>query len=103
MNAKEYKCQWKRNFLAKHGYSHSKTWNEKNREKRRAQKMVENAIARGKMNRMPCEICGATEHVHAHHDDYSRPLDVMWLCAKHHKERHKELAAGVPVASAAVA
>jgi hypothetical protein len=85
------------------GFSHSKKWNSKNPEKRKAQKAVEYALKTGKLVKMPCERCGSTEHVHAHHDDYSRPLDVMWLCAKHHKERHKELAAGAPVASAAVA
>lgn len=39
----------------------------------------------------PCERCNSTLNVHAHHDDYSRPLDVIWLCPIHHKERHKEL------------
>jgi len=58
--------------------------------------MVENHLARGKLEKMPCERCGSSVNVHAHHDDYSRPLDVMWLCAKHHKERHKELRAGSP-------
>lgn len=85
------------------GYSHSKTWNQSNPEKRRAQKAVEAALLRGDLQRRPCERCGETKHVHAHHDDYSKPLDVMWLCAKHHKERHRELSAGAPVDVAATA
>lgn len=24
----------------------------------------------------------------AHHEDYARPLDVRWLCFKHHRETH---------------
>ena len=40
-------------------------------------------------NPEPCEVCGIPES-HAHHDDYSRPLDVRWLCEKHHKQLHKE-------------
>jgi len=27
----------------------------------------------------------------AHHDDYGQPLSVMWLCPRHHAERHKEI------------
>lgn len=35
-----------------------------------------------------CEVCGAPR-AHAHHDDYSLPLDVRWLCPIHHAEVHK--------------
>lgn len=69
-----------------------KPWDRKpeNRLKRQAHKIVGNALADGRLERQPCERCGA-EKVHAHHDDYSKPLDVMWLCPKHHRERHREL------------
>jgi ribosomal protein S27AE len=43
--------------------------------------------------KMPCERCGVETSL-KHHDDYERPLDVMWLCGKHHHERHKELGWG---------
>lgn len=56
--------------------------------KRRATVAVHNAIKRGKMQKKPCEVCGA-EKVEAHHDDYSKPLDVMWLCRKHHATLHR--------------
>ena len=48
---------------------------------------VQNAKARGRLLPAPCEICGEPE-TEAHHDDYSKPLDVRWLCRKHHKELH---------------
>ena len=38
-----------------------------------------------------CQRCPSTERVQAHHDDYSRLLDVMWLCPICHAARHKEL------------
>lgn len=47
-------------------------------------------IYRGKIQRMPCEVCGETKS-HAHHDDYSKPLQVKWLCPKHHKELHNAI------------
>jgi len=61
-------------------------------EKYSAHIAVSNALRDGKLHKRPCERCERTDHVHAHHDDYSKPLDVMWLCPVHHKERHKELA-----------
>lgn len=48
---------------------------------------VRRAIVAGRLERRACEVCG-TASVHAHHDDYSRPLDVRWLCPAHHAEVH---------------
>jgi hypothetical protein len=46
-------------------------------------------VNQGFLKRQPCEVCGTEEDVQAHHDDYSKPLDVRWLCRKHHREHHK--------------
>lgn len=54
-------------------------------EKRAARIAVGNAVRDGRLRRMPCEICGSLR-VQAHHDDYSKPLSVRWLCFKHHRE-----------------
>lgn len=48
-----------------------------------ARKLVSRALAAGRLERTPCEGCGATP-AQAHHDDYRRPLDVRWLCPKCH-------------------
>lgn len=56
-------------------------------ERKSAQSTVNNAIRDGKLERKPCEICGL-EPSEAHHDDYSKPFDVRWLCREHHRERH---------------
>ena len=53
----------------------------------RAHAAVRWAIKVGKLKRLPCEIC-ASEPSEAHHDDYSKPLDVRWLCRSHHAELH---------------
>ena len=71
-------------------YSDKKRWANKNKHKRNAHQKVKRAILNGNLFRMPCEICGVKE-TEAHHEDYSRPLHVTWLCKKHHNERHNEL------------
>jgi hypothetical protein len=55
-------------------------------DKYRARQMVGNAIRGGRLKRQPCETCGTTKRIQAHHDDYSKPLDVRWFCFKHHRE-----------------
>lgn len=55
--------------------------------KKRAHELVNKAIAAGKLQRGPCEVCGEVKAV-AHHDDYDHPLVIRWLCEPHHKEWH---------------
>ena len=43
----------------------------------------------------PCQICGRKATVVAHHEDYSQPLAVTWLCCSHHRLRHLELDPGL--------
>jgi ribosomal protein S27AE len=57
------------------------------REHHRARRKVRTAIASGRLAREACEVCGESK-VHAHHDDYSKPLEVRWLCPAHHYEHH---------------
>lgn len=56
-------------------------------ERKLAHYSVSNAVRDGRLKRLPCFICGA-EKTEAHHPDYSRPLDVVWLCTQHHKDTH---------------
>lgn len=48
---------------------------------------VQCAVLAGHLLRGPCEVCGSLR-VQAHHDNYEKPLEVRWLCAKHHMELH---------------
>lgn len=45
------------------------------------------AVRAGKLLKKPCEICGDLK-VQAHHEDYSKPLEVVWLCNTCHKSKH---------------
>lgn len=46
------------------------------------------------VGKTPCERCGAPSQA-KHHDDYSRPLAVTYLCQRCHVARHKELGWGL--------
>ncbi len=82
---------------------YNKKWREKNKDivkekekiirKRnkgeyRARDRFKYAVESGKIKRLPCEVCGDVKS-HGHHIDYSQPLNVRWLCHKHHKEAHR--------------
>lgn len=53
-----------------------------------ARRAVRHAIERGDLVRQPCEACQASK-AHGHHDDYSKPLEVRWLCSAHHLAHHR--------------
>jgi len=64
--------------------------------RKRCGHLVEKAIEKGILTRGPCEVCNTQEVmsdgrsiVQAHHDDYSKPLEVRWLCQQHHYEWHQ--------------
>ncbi|KKM65013.1 hypothetical protein LCGC14_1495510 [marine sediment metagenome] len=40
--------------------------------------------------RLPCEVCGNKDS-EAHHFNYEHPLNINWLCKKHHGEVHKQI------------
>jgi hypothetical protein len=62
----------------------------KNAKKTRASWAVRYLVRIGLLKRQSCEVCGAPR-AHGHHDDYSKPLDVKWLCPAHHAQRHMEM------------
>lgn len=48
-----------------------------------------NAIRDGKLIKQCCQQCQSSGPIHAHHEDYSKPLDVVWLCKTCHYTYHK--------------
>jgi len=73
--------------ISENNYHYKKIQCSRYPERIKARKMVGNQIRSGKLIRLPCEICGEHETT-AHHDDYSKPLDVKWLCRKCHRLVH---------------
>lgn len=74
-----------REMLAKR----SRDWQKNNPEKYAAHLIVKNAMNAGFLKRQPCLKCGNPKS-EAHHEDYTKPLDVTWLCDSHHVRRHNE-------------
>lgn len=56
--------------------------------KQHVRDITKKAIKEGIITIKPCEVCG--EKAQTHHPDYSQPLNVKWLCQKHHGEQHRK-------------
>jgi hypothetical protein len=74
---------------------HQRDYRARNRQKYLARSAVANALRDGRLMRGPCEQegRGCAGPVQAHHEDYSKPLEVRWLCREHHHEEHREAVA----------
>lgn len=67
-------------------------WNKKNKAKADTHRQVKHALSLGMVVKPDaCEICGRDTRLVAHHEDYSKPLDVIWLCGSCHNRIHKSL------------
>ena len=71
----------------------SKKYKENHPRKTKARSKVWSAIRDGQLERPDaCEDCGCTDQtLQAHHEDYSKPLDVIWLCFQCHRKRHGQI------------
>lgn len=92
-STKRAKAKWAANNKEK-VYEITKNYREKNPNKYRAHGKVAYAIKIGDLTCKPCEICGVSP-ASAHHDDYSKALDVRWLCAAHHNQWHAKNGEGL--------
>ncbi len=61
---------------------------EDQRRKANARAYLNAYVNKGKIKKEPCVVCGEMEKVEAHHEDYDKPLEVIWYCRKHHIELH---------------
>ncbi len=73
-----------RKHVARHRAAHP--------EKRRARELVQTAVRSGFLVKPDkCEECGKetpSRGLHGHHEDYTKPLEVHWLCRKCHHTTH---------------
>jgi hypothetical protein len=70
-------------------HQRNRDWRRKNHKWVLAHQAVYRAVKKGRLIRPKnCETCGQETMLHAHHEDYSEPLAVIWLCAGCHRKRH---------------
>ena len=68
-------------YTPKNKAQQNREWRAQNPEKYRAHNDVHHALEFGQLIRSPfCELCLMTGRIESHHEDYSRPLEVVWLC-----------------------
>lgn len=70
-------------------------------EKVQARRLLRNAVKSGRIAKPgACSECLQAypkAQIHGHHEDYSKPYDVTWLCATCHGRQHRVYAVGVEV------
>lgn len=91
---KQYRTTQRR-LYAKNPEKHikaAKEYRETHPKAAKAREECYNAVRRGDLIRPDrCEKCKKRRKVHGHHDDYSKPLEVRWLCSECHSEVHQEI------------
>ena len=64
-------------------------WKKDNKKKARSHEKVQQAIQRGKIKKSSfCTLCYEKENIQGHHEDYSFPLEVVWVCQFCHVKIH---------------
>lgn len=88
-----------RKYRAIHGTTRSKNYKESVKQWRKnhpkefaAHTAVYRAVKNGTLKRPEsCSRCGKPCDPVGHHHDYSKPLDVVWVCVSCHRQIHWEL------------
>ena len=88
---REYDRQRSKNKeRAKAAQEISNRWRNEDARRYKCHTAVAKAIRNGIIERKPCCFCGEEKSM-AHHESYNNPLDVIWYCQPHLKERHKQM------------
>jgi len=97
-----YAKKWRENHTYEGGYAaYLRNWHANHpgkqkiydgridRNKRNVRKKLGRAVKSGKIIKLNCKQCGNI-NTQAHHEDYSKPLEVIWLCKNCHMEHHRK-------------
>lgn len=95
IKAKEYKAKMRIEDPEKFDkifHSARKNYRKNSKEKCQAEGKLDEALRRGKIKRPEeCSVCHIKCKPQGHHFDYTKPLDVIWVCPSCHSKIHKEL------------
>jgi hypothetical protein len=85
---RKYNREYNKKYRRIHGYANEAQSKRRYPEKQLCRNKLTVAIRAGRIKREPCIVC-KSEKSQAHHDDYTKPYEVKWLCALHHTEYHR--------------
>lgn len=64
-------------------------WRKKNPKKRNVHNILQYHVKVGNIIKPDiCENCKLEKILQGHHENYNKPLDVIWLCPECHKDKH---------------
>jgi hypothetical protein len=86
----EYNKKYNKEWRKKNGYHNELNSKLRYPEKQKARRLLQEAVRQRKIKKQNCKVCGS-KITQAHHEDYFKPYDVVWLCRTHHAEADKIL------------
>lgn len=92
LKLRRYKKKYNKKWRKENGYHNEINSKKRYPEKQKARNILKYAVQKGIIIRGACETIGCKNtKTHGHHDDYSKPLTVRWLCPLHHTEVHRNM------------
>jgi len=82
---RKYNRKYNKAWRKKYGYDAEQRAKKKFPRKERARVILRYAIKKGLMVRGKCQVCGK-KNGQGHHENYNKPLEVIWLCPLHHRQ-----------------
>ena len=87
-----YMQKWRKNNPEK-ARDLTMKWRVMNREKFKVEQCLQRAVKNGQVKKEDsCSRCNSIGKVMAHHEDYTKPLDIIWLCPLCHVQHHRNKA-----------
>ena len=84
----ETKREWRRKYPERWSALIRK-WRQRNPQQAKAHRTLSHAVWKRKIIKPDkCSLCGQMAKVQGHHEDYSKPLDVLWICFDCHLAKH---------------